>query len=308
MPPPRIPIGIDDFRTLREAGLEYVDKSDLIRQLLDRSGVEVVLLPRPRRFGKTLNLSLLRCWFEKRAEDLSHLFEALSIWQAGNHYRAHFQRYPVIHLSFKESKLERFERTQGAIRTKIQRLFHEHHYLLGSERLTEWELQAFRAILDGTAEQALFDRALLDLSGYLHAHHGEKVVILIDEYDEPIHAGHVHGYANEILDFMQAFLGAGLKSNVHLYRAQPRCTASRWRSTAKRCACGPPASPPPGSGRGRLSVAIAGEDTRVSASPRSRSRAARRARRQSVAPRSQLGTAPHSTPCQFGTAPHSTPW
>ena len=88
---PRVPIGIDDFRQLREAGLEYVDKSDLIRALLDRAGVEAVLLPRPRRFGKTLNLSTLRCWFEKRSEDLSHLFRDLSIWQAGDEYRAHFQ-------------------------------------------------------------------------------------------------------------------------------------------------------------------------------------------------------------------------
>src|SRR3954468_23644791 len=101
--PLRIPIGIDDFRLLREERLAYVDKSDLIRELLDEPGVQVVLLPRPRRFGKTLNLSMLRYYFEKRGEDLSHLFQGLSIWQAGDAYRAHFQRYPVIHLSFKET-------------------------------------------------------------------------------------------------------------------------------------------------------------------------------------------------------------
>jgi hypothetical protein len=215
----RVAIGIDDFRTLRDLGLEYVDKSDMIRQLLDRPGVPVCLFPRPRRFGKTLNLSMLRAWFEKVDEDLSHLFQDLSIWQAGEAYRAHFQRYPVIHLSFKETKFERFDRTLEAIRKKIQVLFDEHNHLLGSERLTEWERRSFRAVLDGTAEQALFDRALLDLSGYLHAHHGEKVVILIDEYDEPIHAGHLHGYSLQILEFLRAFLGAGLKSNNHLHKA-----------------------------------------------------------------------------------------
>jgi hypothetical protein len=217
--PPRIPIGIDDFRKLRENRLEYVDKSGMIRELVDRSGVEVVLLPRPRRFGKTLNLSMVRCWFEKRDEDLSHLFEGLSIWQAGDDYRAHFQRYPVIHLSFKETKLDRFERVLATIHRKIQVLFRDHAYLLESERLAEWELRDFRAVLEGSAGSALHERALLDLSGYLHAHHGEKVMILIDEYDEPIHAGHVHGYSPEILDFMRAFLGAGLKSNVHLFKA-----------------------------------------------------------------------------------------
>src|SRR5262245_25712697 len=104
----RIPIGIDDFRALREQGLVYVDKSHLIRELLDAPGVQVVLLPRPRRFGKTLNLSMLRSFFEKRDEDLSALFHDLSIWRAGDGYRAHFQRYPVIYLSLKATKAERF--------------------------------------------------------------------------------------------------------------------------------------------------------------------------------------------------------
>jgi len=91
--------------------------------------------------------------------------------------------------------------------------------VLDGGRLGEVETRRYRQILDGTADQALFDRALLDLSAYLHAHHGEKVVILIDEYDEPIHTGHVHGFAAEILEFMWAFLGSALKSNTHLQRA-----------------------------------------------------------------------------------------
>jgi hypothetical protein len=218
MPLP-IPIGVDDFRKLRETGLEYVDKSELIRGLVDRPGVEVVLLPRPRRFGKTLNLSMLRCWFEKTGEDLSHLFEGLSIWQAGESYRAHFQRYPVIALSFKETKQARFDQALEAIQKKVQELFRQHAYLLDSERLDEWQRADLRAILDGTASRALLDRALLDLSAYLHAHHCERVLILIDEYDEPIHAGHFQGYAKEILDFLRSFLGAGLKGNPHLFKA-----------------------------------------------------------------------------------------
>ncbi len=215
----RIPIGIDDFRKLRETDLEYVDKSDLIRQLLDRPGVEVVLLPRPRRFGKTLNLSMLRCWFEKRAEDFSPLFQDLSIWQAGAEYRAHFQRHPVIHFSFKETKFESFDWIWDAIQKKIQVLFDEHRYLLDSDRLSARERKDYRALLEGTAPPALYHRALLDLSACLHAHHGEKVVILIDEYDEPIHAGHVYGHAPRVLELMRAFLGAGLKSNPHLFKA-----------------------------------------------------------------------------------------
>jgi hypothetical protein len=218
MPLP-IPIGVDDFRKLRETGLEYVDKSELIRGLVDRPGVEVVLLPRPRRFGKTLNLSMLRCWFEKTGEDLSHLFEGLSIWQAGEAYRAHFQRYPVIALSFKETKHARFDRALEAIQKKVQELYDAHGYLRESARLSERQRQDFQAVLDGTASPALLDRALLDLSACLHAHHRERVLILIDEYDEPIHAGYFQGYAQEILNFLRSFLGAGLKGNPHLFKA-----------------------------------------------------------------------------------------
>jgi hypothetical protein len=121
----RIPIGIDDFRKLRELGLEYVDKSHLIREVLDDVGVEVVLLPRPRRFGKTLNLSMLRCFLERCDEDLSPLFEGLSIAEGRDPYRRHFQRYPVIHLTFKGVKLDDYEACWRAIRSKIEALFDE---------------------------------------------------------------------------------------------------------------------------------------------------------------------------------------
>ncbi|MEZ4299888.1 MAG: AAA family ATPase [Polyangiaceae bacterium] len=219
MSPPPIPIGIDDFRAVREAHLEYVDKSDLIRQIVDRPGVQVLLLPRPRRFGKTLNLSMLRCWFEKSDADLSHLFEGLSIWDAGPQYRSHFQRYPVIHLTFKGTKGTSFDATLAAIREKVVDLYEAHRAVLDAGHLDEVAERRYRQILDGTADRALLDRALLDLSAHLHAHHGEKVVILVDEYDEPVHAGHVHGYPAEILDFLRSFLGEGLKSNVHLHKA-----------------------------------------------------------------------------------------
>ncbi len=214
-----VPIGVDDFRMLREQRLEYVDKSHLIRELLDKIGVQVVLLPRPRRFGKTLNLSMLRYFFEKGDEDRSPLFQDLSIWQAGDAYRAHFQRYPVLHFNFKGTKGETFERCWAVIREKIIDLYKEHRYLLESGRLDEVDVRRFQQILDATADQALYERALLDLSAYLHAHHGEKVVILIDEYDEPLLAGHFHGYAPRVIDFLRAFLGGGLKSNVYLFKA-----------------------------------------------------------------------------------------
>jgi Predicted AAA-ATPase len=200
-----IPTGIDDFRAVREQGLAYVDKSDMIRELLDASGVQVVLLPRPRRFGKTMNLS--------------RLFADLSIWQAGAAYRAHFQRYPVISLTLKEVKLETFDETWSLLRAKIAALFAEHRALLDGGILREEEAQRYRQVLAGTADVAAHANALLDLSMYLHRAHGEKVVILVDEYDAPIHASYAGGYAPRILDFFRAFVSAGLKGNPHLYRA-----------------------------------------------------------------------------------------
>lgn len=214
-----IPIGIDDFRKVREDKLEYVDKSDTIRQVIDRKGVEVILLPRPRRFGKSLNLSMLRYWFDKRDEDLSHLFQDLSIWQAGDQYRAHFQKHPVIYFNFKGARHSNFDDCMTTLRQKITNLYDVNRKLLDDGKLGEVDARRYRSILDGTASVTVFETSLLDLCRHLHEAHGERVVILMDEYDEPIHAGHVHGYSPRILEFMRSFLGAALKSNEHLYKA-----------------------------------------------------------------------------------------
>ncbi len=213
-----IPIGIDDFRKLREQGMEYVDKSGLIREVLDK-GAEVLLLPRPRRFGKTLNMTMLRCFFEKRAEDFSSLFADLSIWQAGEAYRAHFQRYPVIFLTFKGIDFETFDLAWEAIVKRLSALFTQHRTLLDSGLLSEAEARRYREVMDGTASFAVFADALLDLSLYLRRVHREKVVILIDEYDAPIHKAHTKGYAPKVLDFFRAFFSAGLKGNSSLFKA-----------------------------------------------------------------------------------------
>jgi hypothetical protein len=213
-----IGIGIDDFRSLRERGMAYVDKSHLIREVLD-NGALVLLLPRPRRFGKTLAMTMLRYFFEKRAEDLSPLFADLSIAQAGEAYRAHFQRYPVVFLTFKDVKAESWDLAWEAIKRKISALFDEHRELLTGGHLSEREAADFQAVLDGTAVPAVYEGALLDLCRALHRFHGEPVVILIDEYDEPIHRGHMRGYAAEVLAFFRSFLSAGLKGNPHLFKA-----------------------------------------------------------------------------------------
>jgi hypothetical protein len=215
----RIPLGIDDFRMLRESGLTYVDKTRLACDVLDLTGIQVLLLPRPRRFGKSLNLSMLRCFFERSDEDLSPLFEGLAVWQAGEPYRAHFQRYPVIYLNFKDVKSDTFEACRIRLHKTIQVLFDAHRHVLEHAQVSEREARDYRAVLDGTAGDEVYERSLADLSALLHRYHGERAVILIDEYDAPIHAGYTGGYLREVLGFFRAFLGSGLKGNPHLYKA-----------------------------------------------------------------------------------------
>ena len=209
------PGGTDDFRTLREQGLPYVDGSRLVRAVLDASA-QVVLLPRPREAGEALNPSMLRCYFESREEDLSGLFVDLEIAQATDAYLDHFQRYPVIYLRFKGIEGATWEDAWAAVRMAIADLFEEHAYLLQSAELSETETLDFRAILAGVADRSLYQTALIDLCRYLRLHHGEKVVVLVDDRDEGLRA---NGYSGEIVDFLRVFFGEGLKGNPHLFKA-----------------------------------------------------------------------------------------
>jgi hypothetical protein len=246
-----VPIGIDDFRTLREHGLTYVDKTHLVCELIDRPGAQAVLLPRPRRFGKSLALSMLRCFFEKRGEDFTHLFEDLAVWRGGERYRAHFQRYPVIQLGFADTLRARPGDLRWAVHEKIRDLFDEHRAVLESGALSALERERFGQILDGSAPPGLYQRALLDLSRALHHAHGEKVIVLIDEYDQPAHASraqdHAHAshareqpahasraqdHAHEATDFLHGFYATGLQGNPHLARAVLTGTLRVSRSSA----------------------------------------------------------------------------
>ncbi|MCX4242097.1 AAA family ATPase [Paraliomyxa miuraensis] len=214
----QLPIGISDFRELREKGLTYVDKSGLIVEMLDHGGSKVLLLPRPRRFGKTLALSMLRCFFERQRDDLRPLFHDLAVWRAGDAYRQHFGRYPVVYLTFRDAKASTFEACQQDLFKKIQVLYREHRAVLDGGVLEVGEARDYQAILDDTAEPVLYRRALGELSRYLHRATGERTIVLIDEYDEPIHAGFVHGYGAQVIELYRAFLTNGLKDNPHLER------------------------------------------------------------------------------------------
>jgi len=212
----RAGIGQSDFRTLRRDKMDLIDKSALITDLV-KDPAQVVLFPRPRRFGKTTNLSMLRYFFETSPEDRTYLFEDLQVWQSAE-ARAHFQKHPVIWLSLKDVKADSWQEAEAELRKLLQDLLAEHRVLLEGPALGSWEKERFEAMLHGTAPNRTYGSLLSDLSRWLTQYHGEKAVILIDEYDTPIYAAHTRGYSREMLDFMRAFLGGGLKDNINLYK------------------------------------------------------------------------------------------
>ncbi len=215
-PRPRLPIGMSDFRQLREPGILYVDKTDFITQVL-AAPKAVVLVPRPRRFGKTVNLSTLRTFVEKTKEDASALFEGLSVWGSAE-ARTHFGRYPVISLTFKDIKARTFDEAFKSLRREISRAYRDHAYLLKEGALDSWDAAPFEQILNAEGPEDLYAGTLRDLSRLLAEHHKERVFILIDEYDTPIHAIQKGQDERRLLDFFRSFLSGGLKDNSHLAR------------------------------------------------------------------------------------------
>jgi hypothetical protein len=231
----KLPVGLSDFKTVIEENYYYVDKSLLIKELIDQ-GDQVLLLPRPRRFGKTLNLSMLRYFFEKPAlplarqmalagratalgrpgteEDTSRLFRHLKIWQAGEEYSRRQGKYPVIYLTFKNIKESNWASALEKIKRLIKREFLRHKYLRKSLEVEEREY--FAEIVKQTGGQSAYEDSLEQLCDYLARHHQQKAILLIDEYDTPIQAGYVNGYYAEVVGFMRNFLSGGLKDNPHL--------------------------------------------------------------------------------------------
>lgn len=211
----RLPVGLSDFRKLIEGGYYYVDKSLLIRDVIDAPD-QTLLIPRPRRFGKTLNLSMLRCFFEKNEVAQESLFHDLDIWAEGEEYREKQGRYPVVCLTLKDVKALRWEDCLDHLKRLISEECRRHLYLADSEALNEYDRREFELILCGAGSEAAFQSSLGRLIQFLERYHGEQVVLLIDEYDQPIHAGFTHGYDDDVIVFMRNWLSGALKDNSSL--------------------------------------------------------------------------------------------
>ncbi len=209
-----LPIGVSDFRDAC-SNYYYVDKTMLIKDFLDERA-KVSLFTRPRRFGKTLNMDMLRVFFERTDEDTSVYFKDKKIWQCGEAYTRHQGRYPVILLTFKDVKCLNWEDTFQKIRKLIALEFMRHSELETSEALNAYEKQQYRRIAGDTADEMDYQMGLQFLSLLLHKHWGQEAVIIIDEYDTPIQQGHSCDFYPEIINFMRNFFSGGLKDNSHL--------------------------------------------------------------------------------------------
>ena len=210
-----IGIGISDFKELVEEGYFYVDKTPLIEELSSTNG-EVILITRPRRFGKTLNLSMLRYFYEKTEESNAHLFEHTAIWTK-ERCKALQGKYPVIFMSLKSCKGTSWDDVYSALIQCIVREFKRHFEVL-SPHLSKHILADYTSILARTATTGLFEKSLQLLSRLLSEFHKQRVIVLIDEYDAPMHAAYTYGYYDEMMDFMQSFLSNALKDNSSLER------------------------------------------------------------------------------------------
>lgn len=193
----------------------YVDKTLLIRDLIDDQA-PVILFTRPRRFGKTLALDMLKSYFEKTNEDTSVYFRDKKIWACGEKYQKYQGAYPVISITFKDAKYTDWESTYEAIISIIRDEFMRHEELLTSDKINEIERAYFLKLQKNELSAVEYSRALLNLSRMLNKHHQTKVVILIDEYDTPIQQGHAKGFYNEVITFMRNFMSGGLKDNAAL--------------------------------------------------------------------------------------------
>jgi hypothetical protein len=228
----KLPIGVSDFKKIIEKNYYYVDKTLFIKEIID-SGDTILLIPRPRRFGKTLNLSMVGYFYDccpvtwapesdspspakesqspNNPQNYKHLFDSLAISGAGQEYLDKMGKHPVIFLSFRTVKDMDWESCLEKIKKLTQEEYSRHYYLLESQKLLPHEKNYFQKIIDLTGNKSDYGCSLERLLIFLSRHYNKRSVILIDEYDAPVHAGYTYGYYDEIIDFMRSFLAGGLK-------------------------------------------------------------------------------------------------
>ncbi len=209
-----LPIGVDNFEKLITRNYYYVDKTLLIKNLLDNKA-DVNLFTRPRRFGKTLNMSMLQYFFENSEKDNSYLFEDLNIMDAGENYTCHMGKYPVINLSLKSAKQPSFELAYISIKRRIAEEFERHEYILKDQRLSN-KKERYLKILKEEGDEGDYIDSIYYLSECLEKYHEKKVIILIDEYDVPLENAFFEGFYDRMIKFIRSLFESALKTNSAL--------------------------------------------------------------------------------------------
>ena len=220
-----LPVGVDSFEKIIRDGYCYVDKTMLIKELLDLKG-EVNLFTRPRRFGKTLNLSMLRCFFEdtgdeKRNAENRELFRNLKIMEVGEPYTEQMEKYPVFSLTLKSAKQENYDMAVYMICNAVSTEFERHRAVVEDAKdiLSSAEYEQYIEIAEGKAKEAAVRGALQLFCRCMYKAMGRNTVVLLDEYDVPLESAYFRGFYQEMVGFVRAFLEAGLKTNDYLQLA-----------------------------------------------------------------------------------------
>ena len=211
-----ISIGKQDFVSLRENHYFYIDKTDFIRQWWENAD-DITLITRPRRFGKTLNMNMLNCFFSRQYEKRGDLFKGLSIWTDQRYQRLQGS-YPVIFISFADVKQNNYKDAIQKIKNIIVDVYRQHRYLNKEDCFTENEKQQMMEITEKMDDVTAQD-ALKNLSSYLNLLYGKKVLIFLDEYDTPMQEAYINGYWDEFTGFMRGLFNATFKTNPYLERA-----------------------------------------------------------------------------------------
>ncbi|MHC1685763.1 MAG: AAA family ATPase [Clostridiaceae bacterium] len=212
----KIPIGISDFKEIIQGNYYFIDKSLLLKEFIDNSA-SIILIPRPRRFGKTLNMSMIKYFFDINEEN-SHLFKRLKIFQ-NKELMDLSEKYPVIFISFKGIKYDNIKDSIKAFGVIMSQVYKKYMYLLNGNTMLEIEKKEFNKILNQEADRVLLSSSISNLISFLSKYHNKKVILLIDEYDVPIQEGYIKGYYEEIISFERNMLSEALKDNNNLEKA-----------------------------------------------------------------------------------------
>lgn len=211
-----VSIGNQDFESIQREGYFYIDKTDFIREWWE-SGDSVTLITRPRRFGKTLNMSMVEKFFSANYKDRGELFQNLKIWESEK-YKKLQGTYPVLFLSFASIKDSSYKAARESICRTIEEQYNINDFLLKGNLLNEKEKAYYQEVC-ADMEDSVASAALRSLSGFLGRYYGKKVVILLDEYDTPMQEAYVNGYWSEMVAFIRGLFNATFKTNPHLERA-----------------------------------------------------------------------------------------